>query len=291
MNENALKERIKYLSQAEGRTFNEIWRELILERFLVRISRSEYYEKFIFKGGLLLSHYINIGRETKDADFLVTLITADQPHIEKAFKEICSVHIEDGFHFSFSHITPLEQPHMNYPGFRLNLDLKFGEKMKDKIQIDIGVGDVVDPKTENLELYQYKGKPIFEGSVTLKVYPIETIFAEKLETLISKGAANSRMKDFHDLILLTREEKLLNLSKLQTNLIETFNHRKTNLVLPISFDRDDLIKMQQLWLAHRRGLNEIADELNLPIEISELITQINNWLRLYLPSLFNSAKP
>ena len=69
MNEQALKERIKYIAHLEERVFNQVWRILILERLLIRLSHSSYSEQFIFKGGLLLSYYITLGRETKDADF------------------------------------------------------------------------------------------------------------------------------------------------------------------------------------------------------------------------------
>ena len=146
MNEQALKERLKNIAALEKRTFNEVWRELALERLLVRLAKSDQSEKFIFKGGLLLSHYLEIGRETKDADFLARELNAEAPHIEKAFQGICAIDISDGFSFAYSNITPLEQPHMNYPGFRVTLDLRFGPKMKDRIQVDIGVGDVVEPK-------------------------------------------------------------------------------------------------------------------------------------------------
>ncbi len=93
---------------------------------------------------------------------------------------------------------------MDYPGYRFGLKGTFG-RMRDKIQIDVGIGDVVTPTTRELHFFQYKGKPMFfEGEISLVVYPSETIFAEKLETVLSKGAANSRMKDYHDLLLLTR---------------------------------------------------------------------------------------
>lgn len=278
MNEQALKERIKNISKAEGKEFGEIWRSLVLERFLARISNSDYRDKFIFKGGLLLSHYIDIGRETKDVDFLANQINADIPNVEKAFTEICSVDIKDGFSFEFSDLTPLEQPHMNYPGYRLSLNLKFGQKMKDKIQVDVGVGDLVDPKLESLELYQYKGKPIFEGAITLQIYPVETIFAEKLETVSSKGAANSRMKDFHDLLLLCREKDLLDISKLQDNIDRTFENRNTAKDLPVAFDSDDYTTMQPLWAAHLRRLGKVAKDLSLPDTLESAVTEINNWI-------------
>lgn len=278
MNEQALKERLKNIAKIEKRTFNEVWRELVLERLLVRISHSKYSDKFIFKGGLLLSHYIDIGRETKDADFLATQLNADIPNIENAFNQICSIKIDDGFSFSYSNISSLEQSHMNYPGFRLNLNLKFDEKMKDRIQVDIGVGDIVEPNVESLELYQYKGKPIFEGSVSLRVYPVETIFAEKLESIVSKGAANSRMKDYHDLLLLCRKKDLLNLSKLKDDILKTFENRNTKLEPPLNFSEEDFTLMEQLWSGHRRGLVQIAIKLNIPEKIKDLILEVNSWI-------------
>ncbi len=277
MNEQGLKDRLKNIAKEQGKRFNEVWKKLVLERLLVRISHSEYSGNFVFKGGLLLSHYIEIGRETKDADFLANFLSAQENIIQKAFERICKQKAPDGFIFSFSGITLLEQPHMNYPGFRVNLDVGFG-KMKDKIQIDVGVGDVVEPIRESLELFQYKEKPVFEGSVTLQVYPVETIFAEKLETIVSKGAANSRMKDYHDLFLLCKEEGLIDVTKLKLNMVNTFSNRNTVLDLPIKFSPDALLALNKLWVAHVRGLGPIAEDLNIPGEIAILIDSINVWL-------------
>jgi predicted nucleotidyltransferase component of viral defense system len=280
MNEQSLKDRLKSIAVSENRTFNEVWRKLLLERFLVRLSKSEYNDKFIFKGGLLLSHYLNIGRETKDADFLIAGLNTEIPNIEKAFHGICGVKINDEFLFSFANIAELEQPHMNYPGLRVNVDIKFGEKMRDRIQIDIGIGDVVSPDMESLELYKYRGKPFYEGSLSLRVYPVEAIFSEKLETIISKGSTNSRMKDYHDLLLLCREKELLNPEKLRENIAMTFSNRKTEVIIPIVFTDEDYALLQKLWTSHRRGLGTIAAKINLPTDIKNLVSELNNWLVL-----------
>ncbi len=277
MNEQALKERLRVIAKSENCTFQEIWKFLVLERLLVRLSRSDYHDKFIFKGGLLLSYFIEIGRETKDADFLITKLNADEENIRKAFQLILNISIKDGFIFSFSDIEKLDQPHMDYPGFRVHLDVKFS-KMKDRIQLDIGFGDTVEPKLESLELYRYKGKPIFEGKVSLKVYPIETIFAEKLETVVSKGAINSRMKDFHDLILISREKGLLDRIKLKSDLNKTFANRKTELKIPFKFSDDDYLTLQNLWRSHLKGLGNMASELELQVHIKDIVEEINNYL-------------
>lgn len=113
MNEQALKARIKYLADSKNKTFNEVWHHLILERFLVRVARSRYADNFIFKGGLLLGRYIEIGRETKDVDFLTRMLDVEQKNIEKSLKAIAAVTTPDKFEFTFSNIQKLDQPHMN----------------------------------------------------------------------------------------------------------------------------------------------------------------------------------
>lgn len=277
MNPEALKARLKTISAAEQRSSQDVWRTLVLERFLVRLAHSNYSEQFIFKGGLLLAHYIRIGRETKDADFLATMLDARQENVARAFQEMAAVSIADGFSFSFSLISQLDQQHMNYPGFRVKLNVSFGS-MKDKIHLDIGVGDVVEPNEKVIRLYQYRGEPIFEDSVSLQVYPVETIFAEKLETLVSRAAANSRMKDYHDLVLLCRQPDLLDTSKLKKDITETFQNRNTPLDLPVDFSEDAYAQLQTLWVAHLRVLGDIAEALQLPDQIEVVLTEINAWL-------------
>lgn len=278
MNEQALKQRLRYIAKESNKSFQDVWKKLILERLLVRIAKSKYHENFIFKGGLLLAYYVDIGRETKDADFLATKLNVDEKSIEKAFRDIFQEKPDDGFSFNTSKIEALEQPHMEYTGYRLIIDVRF-QKMLDKTHVDIGIGDIVEAKQESLELYKYRGKPIYEDLVSLQVYPIEAIFAEKLETIISKGAFNSRMKDFHDLLLLTREEKILNIPTLQGNIIATFKNRKTTFTPIISFSEEEYEKLQTYWNAHLRGLADISDEMKLPNQIKEVIKILNSWIK------------
>src|SRR4029078_4900782 len=125
-------------------------------------------------------------------------------------------------------IEILSQPHVEYPGYRTTLKVFFA-KMKDKIHVDVGIGDIVEPQNKEIKLFKYRGKPFFEESISLLVYPIETIFAEKLETVLSKGSRNSRMKDFHDLILLLRDTSLKDSKKLHEDVRKTFENRGTAL--------------------------------------------------------------
>ena len=162
---------------------------------------------------------------------------------------------------------------MGYPGYRITLNVSFG-KMKDKIHIDIGIGDAVDPENLEINLLQCKKKPLFEESISLLVYPIESIFAEKLETVLSKGGTNSRLKDYHDLFLIAKNKKITNSKKLYDALASTFKNRGTTLA-KIHFDSDEIGSLQKLWLAHLRGLGGIAQELRLPEDIEKVIEEIN----------------
>jgi predicted nucleotidyltransferase component of viral defense system len=277
MNEQGLKDRLQAISKERGINFNECWKKLLLERFLSRLSRSTYTQQFIFKGGFLLAYIMEIGRETTDLDFLLTSINASEDEIKEAIEEIIAIESEDGFSFSYEGIELLEQPHMDYPGYRVGLKAAFG-RMRDKIQIDVGIGDVVTPTIRELQFLQYRGKPMFECEISLVVYPSETIFAEKLETVLSKGAANSRMKDYHDLLLLACEPHMINLHKLQVSLKNTFSNRGTTLEL-IDFKTDELKPMQKLWTAHIKNLGRVAQKLKLPENIQDIIIELNKIIK------------
>lgn len=279
MNETALKERLKTIATEKETTLNKVWKQLLLERFLARLSNSPYQDKFIFKGGLLLAQYIAINRETIDIDFLMTKIKSEMQNIEKIMKEVASVNAEDGFSFTWFSAEELTQPHMEYTGFRVTLNTQFG-KMQDKIQVDIGIGDVVSPVETTFTPFEYKGKPIFAGEISLYVYPPEAIFAEKLETIISKGAINSRMKDYHDLLVMIREPNFLDTQKLTNSIQATFNRRGTPISLSINFDSDGIQSLQALWSNHLRGLGVFRERLNLPDQVSDAIKEINSWLTL-----------
>lgn len=278
MNEQALKARLKYIAKEKGKPFNEVWKLLVLERFLARLSRSDYSDKFIFKGGLLLSYYLIIGRETSDIDLLARRLNAERKQIEQIMHDICALHLHDGFQMQFESLDDLDHQHMNYPGFQAIITVQFGV-MSDKFFVDIGVGDVVEPVPLVWPPFVYKEKPLFDDHISLDVYPVETIFAEKLETLISRGAANSRMKDYHDLFLLCRESKLIDKSRLQENITQTFQNRGTTFSTLIQFQPDELSRMQILWSGHLRVLGDARSEsLALPKDIVKVIQDLNQWL-------------
>lgn len=277
MNENALKERIKFIAKEKKATFNFIWKSLALERFLARLSVSNQHDKFIFKGGLLLAKYIEIGRETKDIDLLMKYIKAQANNVQNAMLEVIKHDLNDNFIFSWDSIENLEQPHMNYPGFRILLNITFG-KIKDKIQIDIGTGDDVEPIEQKIPVFKYKEKAMFEEEISLLVYPLEFILAEKLETIVAKGSSNSRMKDFHDLFLIINQSKKINKKNLINAIDKTFANRASKLTNKLDFNVEEISKMQILWKKHVNGLGLFRKQLDIPSEFIEVIQKINQWL-------------
>jgi hypothetical protein len=227
---------------------------------------------------LLLSYYLIIGRETIDIDLLARRLNAEKSNVEQIMREICLLHLNDGFQMQFINIDDLDHQHMNYPGFQVRISVQFGV-MSDTFYVDIGVGDAVDPVLLTWPTFIYKEKPLFDGPISLEVYPVETIFAEKLETIISRGAANSRMKDYHDLLLLCRESNLIDKARLKDNIVQTFQNRGTEFSIPVQFQSDELDRMQLLWAGHLRALGASrAQSLGLPDHMETVIDDLNQWL-------------
>lgn len=271
--EHSLKSRLRNIAREKRVDPAQLWQNLVLERFLVRLSRSPYSSNFVLKGGVLLAHYIEINRHTRDLDFLVQRINNEVPTLERVLTEVIQVPIQDGFHFSELRIDHLPHIHMKYPGVRATMRASFG-KTRFVVNIDLGFGDVVAVTQCALALTSSsKGAP-FESTVEMPCYPKEFIFAEKLETVVYRKGGNSRMKDFHDLFFLVQDDTLE--PSLTEHVVErVFMHRETPLNLPINFLDEELLDLQRHWNAHLRGL---PTSNRLPAELNVVIDEINSWL-------------
>ncbi len=279
LSENAIKDRLKNLAFEQKREFNNLLKQLYLERFLVRLAQSDFADHFIFKGGQLLSYYLKIGRETKDLDFLVQQIKTQSADIKSIFRNICNINIEDGFKTIFSSISLLKQPHMIHHGFRIIIKIQHIKgTLKDNLQIDLGVGDTVIAKRLAIPLLMYNSEPFFENQISLQVYPPEFIFAEKLTAIISRGKTTSRMKDFHDVILMIRKPKLLKIDPLKKAVNQVFQHKKLEKKFPIEFDDPSYQRLEEYWKQHQRGLRELTKDLKLPDSFKDLISELNTFL-------------
>lgn len=107
-------------------------------------------------------------------------------------------------------------------------------------------------------------------------YDRPLFFAEKLETIISKGSTNSRMKDYHDVLLMMSEDGLLDLNKLKSSVIETFKNREMALSFPISFNEAGMTSLGKLWQGHVKKLDKISIKLNISSDFSKVLAEINN---------------
>ena len=279
LSENELKQKIKNISHGGGGTFQEILKQLCLERFLARLAGSELSDKLIFKGGNLLRYYLPIGRQTTDLDFLMTKIKAEQEAVQETFETICATQVDDGFEMTFNRLEDLEQGHMAYPGFRAIIQIKLTEgKLSDNLQVDVGVGDVVAPETRKIDLMAYKDKPFYEDAVSLQVYPVESIYAEKLETVSRKGGQNSRVKDFHDLVMLSRKPELISKEELGENIKNTFEHRGTPQNFPLHFNDNEYSTLNGYWTSHGSTMGAWWAENDMPEHIKQAVLEINHFL-------------
>lgn len=278
--EKSFKAKLRNIAKETNRNPADLWQSVVLERFLVRLEKSPYRHHFVLKGGTLLAKYIPIGRETQDLDLLGVGITNDIERLKKIFSEVVAcISMEDGFDFRDVDVNELRHTHMAYSGVEVSMTAYFG-RTRFPVMIDIGFGDNVRPIDKQIYLTHSSKGPLFEEKISLLCYPPEFIFAEKLETLVYRGGANSRMKDFHDL------HTMLNLSGLSHEVLKTvvpsvFKHRQTPFALPLSISEDDILLLQVHWASYRTRLRH-DDAQILPLNISECISILNSKLRMIM---------
>lgn len=191
------------------------------ERFLLRVQASPYKDKLILKGGFLLGTIYKIeNRTTKDLDALVKDIAADRESVKSMLEEIITIDLNDDVSFELGNFSN-SQHERKYTGFRAKLTMQhLNSTAKIAFDLDLGVGDVVTPEpkvlTFNLTFKEQKGE---NERITMYSYPIETVLAEKVETIFALGIQNTRMKDFYDIHLLLNDPNKPSLE----NLYEAFN--------------------------------------------------------------------
>ena len=273
--ERSLKDKVKEIARIQGRGFNDVWKAVVLERFLARLSRSTNLEKLIFKGGFLLSKYIQIGRETADLDFLLVSVPESSKHIKDMINSILQEPSIDGFTFQNLEVEELAQPHMSYPGYEITAVALLGGT-KTSIRIDLGVGDQVKPERKNLLLLAHKDRPLFESEISIQVYPLPYIFAEKLEAVVYRGGTNSRMKDFYDLWVL-RKNKQIDVLAISEVIHSVFVHRGTPIPNRLSFDSLAIDVMSRSWIRFIDALNDKSKK-DIPRDFSEVIAAIDEML-------------
>ena len=195
----SLKGKVKAMAKKHSLKPQELLQMYLFERLLIRLEKSDYAETFVLKGGLLISSMTGVAqRTTMDMDATVVGMDMDAETVSAAISSICSVDIGDGMEYSFERLEPIRADD-EYANWRAHLRARYG-KIDAPIKIDITTGDEIVPGR-----IEYSYPLMFEeGSAQLLSYPIETVLAEKLETVVSRGIANTRGRDFYDIHTLLR---------------------------------------------------------------------------------------
>ena len=189
-----LKAKIRNISKGDSKTAQAMIRIFFMERFLERVSLSKYNDQFVLKGGMLVSSLIGINlRSTMDIDATVQALPLSKDKLEKIITEICEIQLEDNILFRIVDMETI-MDEFDYPGIRIHIEALL-ERLKQPIKIDVSTDDAITPRAIE---YQY---PLMfeERDICLHTYNIETRLAEKSQTIINRGLANTRMRDFYDL--------------------------------------------------------------------------------------------
>ena len=245
-NAKSLMDKSRNLAASCNITVNEVLQNYMFERVLERLSVSKYKNNFILKGGLLLSSIMGIDtRTTMDMDTCIKGIELTDEQLYEVLQEILNIDINDGVKFEIRNSQPIREED-DYGGLKYNL-LAIFDNLRVNLSIDIATGDLITPRE-----IEYDYKMMFEDrNLKIMTYNIESIIAEKFQTVINRGILNSRMKDYYDLYyLITYKE--FSKENLKNAIIKTFNKRDTD-IKNINKVIDEIEKsefVKELWTSY-----------------------------------------
>ena len=278
---HSIKARLLNASDHNNRRYQQLLVRYMQEGFLRRLSMSPYSRKFILKGGALLYAFDEfLPRPTLDIDFMGTGISNDKSSIIDAFKEIAEITVEDdGVVFIADSIDASDiAVEKKYPGVRITVEAHLDTVVKE-LTFDIGFGDVIKPRPLSMEY------PVIFSEMKapeLIAYSLETVVAEKFQTMIDRGEANSRMKDYYDLYRIILSHKF-DENDLLSAIIATFDNRKTEYIPNHQLFSDGFANnplLVQRWNNYRRKLEDIKD-----VSFDTVMMVIGNFVKPYWEKL------
>ena len=245
-----LKAKIRNLSGGDNDRARMLIRNFVMERFLERVSLSSYRNNFILKGGMLVAAVVGLEtRATMDIDTTVKSLTLTMENARRVVEDVIRTDVPDGVSFTITKVSDIMEGH-DYPGIRFILEASL-DKMKQAIKVDISTGDIITPGA-----VEYSYKLMFEDrSISIWTYNLETLLGEKLETIMARETANTRMRDFYDIhILMSRTA--VDYKLLKSAFLATSEKRATTALVP----RIDAIleevrtdkTMESLWEKYRK---------------------------------------
>lgn len=271
MNSMQVKDKLKNISKKRDVNFNTLLRLYMYDRFIERLSVSNYKDNFILKGGFYLSTLFGLeNRTTMDIDAAIKDAHFTVENVENIIKSIIEIDINDNAIIEFVDISTIRDED-EYGGFRVVLNVKI-DTMRENFQVDIATGDPITPRPD-----EYKYMPVL-GDTYIKVwaYNIETVIAEKLETILKRAEANGRTRDYYDLYLIyTKAWDKVNIDNLRRAVDKTFTKREYNgdIIDSIKILKESSI-LRKRWELYSQKY-DYAKDLNYD-EIFNCIEQIIN---------------
>ena len=256
-----LKDLIRNLSKKKSADAQILMRNYMMERFLERISLSEYKNQFILKGGMLVAAMVGLdARATMDLDATIKGTNVSVEDVEMIISKIISIPLNDGVLFRIKRISEIMEE-ADYPGVRVSMETKF-DGVITPLKIDISTGDIITPRE-----IKYKFNLMLENrTIEVWAYNLETVLAEKLETVISRNVTNTRMRDFYDIYILQKlYGEQLSKDVLRDALVATAKKRETleqieTEDIDVVFDKiQSSTVMENLWKAYQRNYSYSAD--------------------------------
>ena len=275
MNKDKLRAICQKLSKETGLSFNAIQTHYFLESILEKIADSDENENFIFKGGFLLANVIGIRqRNTVDIDFLIRRFSLTEGNIRQRFEKILQSGNDNGITYEIQKIEEIRKED-EYGGFRIIVLCRL-ENIRQTIPLDIATGDPITPSEISYEYKSIFNDKFFE----ICAYNIETMLAEKIQTLYQRGIFNSRSKDFYDIYILYHLKKEeIDFESLKKACQNTFKHRSTDFSLDSILNTLNSLKAEKnlkiRWNSYQKRFT-YAEEISFDNVIDTAIELVKN---------------
>lgn len=278
-NRDSLKAKASNLSNKTNIPNKYLIQNFMFEALLKRISKSRYKDKFIIKGGFLLSSIFGVNlRSTMDLDTTIKGLPLDRETITKVINDIISMEIDDNIKLEIENIKDIREEEL-YSGFNVNLKAEF-DGLKTNLMIDITTGDVITYKE-----VEFKYNTLFDNEIiNIITYNYETILAEKFESIISRNIDNTRMKDYYDLYMFVNLKwDDINKDTLRKSIINTAKNRETLDYIDDASKYIELIsddsRLKSLWNSYKSNYDyakniEFVDTINAIKVISEIVLPV-----------------
>lgn len=223
INKNSLQARINNLSKELNVHANVLLVSFFFDAFISRLAKSIYADKFVFKGGFYLATLLGVkNRYTADIDFLLRKESMDENRLKKIFSDIIATDADDSIAFEIADISPIRDEDA-YGGYSILLTGRL-ENVRQSFHVDVATGDPITPT--DIE-YSYQSL-ISNETIAFRAYNLETVIAEKLQTILSRGLLNSRCKDYYDIYIIKQLQwKNISIPDLKKAFVTTCQYRKT----------------------------------------------------------------